>query len=95
MDMKAKPESEQIDLFFEEPEIGGLGIVEFKIINGEVKATIKAATNTPDIARIDDECWKRAVAEWLVVLCAGDRHEATNLLAIAKARLLSRMDEAA
>lgn len=95
MDMKTKTDTEQLDLFFEEPEIGGLGIVEFKIINGEVKATIKAATNTPDIARIDNECWKRAVAEWLVVLCEGDRDEAYRLMAVAKAKLLSAMDEAA
>ncbi|MBS3953649.1 MAG: hypothetical protein KGZ88_11935 [Methylomicrobium sp.] len=89
MKLEAVVNNEQIDLFFEKPEISGLGMVEFKIINGQVKGTLLGATNTPDIARIDEQCWKSAVAEWLIVLCEGDRDEAYKLMGIAKARLLS------
>ena len=64
--------AEQNDLFQVTPEIAGLGITEFKIKGGEVRAVMLGATNTNDIALLDNPCWQQAVAYWLMELHGGD-----------------------
>lgn len=63
---------EQVDLFPEEPVIGGLAISEFKTSGAEVKAVLIGVTNVNDVARLDTRCWRMAVADWLVALHLGD-----------------------
>lgn len=75
----AKPrkiEEDQLDLFPQEPVIGGLAITEFKTSGAEVKANLVGVTNVNDVARIDTKCWQKAVADWLISLHQGDIDEA-------------------
>lgn len=69
---KANAQETQLDMFPVKPEIRGLSITEFKIKEGDVIANLKGVTLTGDIASLDDTVWKKAVAEWLVSLCAND-----------------------
>lgn len=66
----------QIDMFPIVPEIKNLGITRFRLDGAELKAELEGAVNVNDIARIDDRAWINAVAQWLLVLCQGDRHTA-------------------
>lgn len=70
--MAKKNREEQIDLFPEEPIIGGLAIVKFETSGAEVKANLVGVTNVNDVARIDNQCWQKAVADWLITLHLGD-----------------------
>jgi len=69
----------QIDLFPVEPEIRGLAISQFKLKDGAVEATLNGATLVNDVALIDHEVWRKAIAEWLVALCANGDHVQTYL----------------
>jgi hypothetical protein len=57
------------DLFPVTPEIRGLGVQEFKLHDGNVRCTLTGQTLVNDVALLNDETWKKAVAEWLVALC--------------------------
>ena len=76
----AKSEEVQLDLFPVDPEITGLGITKFETKGAEVVGTIMGVTNVHDIALLTNECWKKAVSEWLVMLCENDSHEIHMLL---------------
>ena len=67
----SKKEDLQLDLFPEDPKIKALGISTFKIKEGEITGQLTGICNKADIALIDVNCWRLAVAEWLVELCGG------------------------
>ncbi len=68
----AKKTETQLELFPIIPEITTLGITKFEVGGAAVKATLEGVTNTNDIALLDNPCWQKAVAEWLITLHGGD-----------------------
>lgn len=62
----------QTDLFPEKPKIHGLAITDFKTSGAEIKATVVGVTNVNDVAKLDKECWKSAIASWMLALHDGD-----------------------
>lgn len=66
---KDKINEKQLDIFYEEPKIVGLGIADVKIKNGEISATLIGMTNTTDLAQFNNEIWCNGLAQWLVELC--------------------------
>ena len=82
----AKNDEVQLDLFPAEPEITGLGITKFETKGAEVVGTLTGVTNINDIALLTNECWKKAVSEWLVNLCENDNQEIHMLVGMASAK---------
>jgi len=82
--MSKKPEYTQSDLFPEEPKIKALGICDFKIKDNEISGKLTGVCNKADIAQIDNNCWRLAVAEWLVELCGGNSLTIDNFVNEAK-----------
>ncbi len=71
----AKQENDKntTDLFPVIPEIKGLGVATFKMAShGSLEATLKGAVNVNDVAQLTRQSWQKAVAYWLVNLCAND-----------------------
>jgi len=70
---KQKNDKDTLDLFPVIPEIKGLGVSSFKMAShGSLEATLKGAVNVNDIAQLTLPTWQKAVAYWLVNLCAND-----------------------
>lgn len=67
--MKKQTKHEQGDMFPSNPIIVGLGIADFKLKEGTLIATLTGSTLASDAAQINDETWRKAIAEWLVNLC--------------------------
>lgn len=90
----AKKQETQLDMFPVIPEVVGLGITKFEIGGASVKATVEGVTNTNDIALLDNPCWQKAVAEWLLSLHGGDVE--LSLVSVKKAYvdLINKTDEA-
>lgn len=83
----------QTDLFPVDPEINGLGITKFETKGAEVIANLSGVTNVNDIAQLTDECWKQAVADWLLMLCKGETDEAKMLINRAWAKIQAKEDD--
>lgn len=71
------------DLFPVVPEISAIGITQLKLKGGEITGQIQAVANVNDIALLDDKAWQKAASLWLMTLCKGDRHAATQALGVA------------
>lgn len=70
---KASEKTEpQTDLFPEKPIIHGLAITDFKTSGANIKATVVGVTNVNDVAKLDKQCWKSAIASWVLALHEGD-----------------------
>lgn len=67
-----EPTENQLDLFGNDPIIGGLGLQDVKLNGHEVKATLIGVTNVHDIGRLKAKSWKDAVSDWLINLHQGD-----------------------
>lgn len=68
--------NQQMDMFPEKPKINGLAIADFKTSGAEIKASLVGVTNVVDIAKLDDQCWKMAIATWFLSLHVGDLDKA-------------------
>lgn len=66
--MKNK-DQKQIDLFPEEAKIMALGIESFKVKENSLTATLTGVVNVADLSLIDNNCWLKAKADWLVESC--------------------------
>jgi hypothetical protein len=77
------PELSQMNLFPVNPEIKNLGVVDVKLKAGALDISMIAATEATDLAMIQPEQWGKAVAEWLVRLCADKEHLAEAYLNFA------------
>lgn len=89
--MAKKQDDFQLDLFPVDPEIRGLAISQFKLKDGVIDANLSGATLVNDVAMINDDVWRKAIAEWLVNLCAnGDNVQVYIDEARAKAEQVER-----
>ncbi len=70
----------QLDMFPQKAEIAGLGITEFKIKGSAVVAELVGVTNTNDVAQVNDDCWKAAIAEWLFKLMSCNVEDTLSLI---------------
>lgn len=90
----AKKTEVQLDMFPVIPEITALGITKFELGGAAVKATVEGVTNTNDIALLDNPCWQKAVAEWLLNLHGGDVDLAMVSVKKAYVDYINKQDEA-
>jgi hypothetical protein len=90
----AKIKENQLDMFPVTPEITNIGITKFETKGAEVIAMLSGVTNVNDVALLTDECWKLAVAEWLLLLCKGEVEGAKMFINKAWSRIQS-LEEAA
>jgi hypothetical protein len=83
----AKKQFEEIqdELFPVTPEIRGLAISQFRVKDGAIDASLSGATLVTDIAMLNDDVWRKAVAEWLVNLC-GNGENVQGYIDEARAR---------
>lgn len=88
--MAKKTQDEQIDLFPVQPAIAALGLTQFKLAGAEITATLAGVTNVGDIALLDNTCWQKAVACWLLNLCDNNESLATGVLRAAFHEQLER-----
>lgn len=70
--MAKKNDYTQVDMFPVIPEVTGLGITGFRLSGASITATVEGATNVNDFALLDNPCWQKAIAKWLVTLCGTD-----------------------
>lgn len=84
----------QDDIFPVKPEIAGLGITKFEIRGAEIKAQVEGVTTTNDAALIDNFCWQKAIAAWLLTLCGDDLDAAIVEIKKSYVALINRQGEA-
>lgn len=90
---KRDPEA-QLDMFPQKAEIAGLGITKIEIRGSEISGVLAGVINTNDVAQVNDECWKAAIAEWLfkLMLC---HSEDTKALIDQVEKRMTLLEEAA
>jgi hypothetical protein len=91
----AKKVEVQQDLFPVAVEIYGLGVSEFKIKEDCVIATLNGRTGITDVAHVTNEVWRKAIAEWLVMLCGNEGTCIDGYINEARMRLHQLADERA
>jgi len=93
MSKKKPDEAQQIDLFPVVPEIRGLSLSKFELKEGDITGILHGVTLTRDLAELTDECWRKAVAEWLVMLCRNDAEQINGYIDEQRALLHQREEE--
>ena len=86
-------EDAQLDLFPEDAKIVGLGIQKFELKQGEITAVLTGVANKNDIAQLDDICWRKAIAAWLVELCGNSEEVISGFVDEARAIAHEREQE--
>lgn len=93
MAKKQNTDYQNLDLFPEDAKIVGLGIQKFEVKSGEISALLTGVTNKTDIAQLDDICWRKAIAAWLVELCGNDGDAIGSFVDEARAIAREREEE--
>ena len=89
MAKKYEAKESQTDMFPQKAEIAGLGITEFKIKGSAVTAELVGVTNTNDVAQVNDDCWKEAIAEWLFKLMSCNVEDTLALIYAVELKMIN------